>query len=202
MVKQQKATLTGRQIVAALFAGIFGHVLFAIGWLGLGVLLLGGIIVALLGGSLSSLLGSFMDPGTFAQVFNSAGGVVGGVALGLSIGALVLMLLGFVISAAILRGGRVRRPWATALSAIAIVAVIDVPLLFVYAGIASGDGSPGFLVVTVLGTVIVGVLVWLWMTWGHRGPASQFAGVSASGSSASAPVEPAPATDKSAPPVS
>lgn len=185
----KKATLTGRQVVAAIFAGIFGHVLFAIGWLGLGIAVLGGLLFALLGGSIEGLIGSFIEPGTVSEVFTSAGGVVSGVAIGLGIGALVFILLGYFISAGILRGGHVRRPWATSLSAIAIVAVLDVPLLFVYASIASGDGRPGFLLVTVLGTIIIGILVWLWMTWGHRGPASEFAGKSVTGSGTATAVE-------------
>ena len=185
----KKATLTGRQIVAAIFAGIFGHVLFAIGWIGLGLLILGSILVAVLGGSIEALLGSFLDPATIGETFNSAGGVVSSVAIGLGIGAGVFILLGFFVSALILRGGRVRRPWATTLSAILIAAIIDVPLLFVYASIGSGQDSPGFLVVTVLGTIIVGILVWLWMTWGHRGPASEFAGTTVTGTASATPVE-------------
>lgn len=194
----QKATLTGGQVVAAVFAGIIGHVLFAIGWLGLGVVLLGGLIATLLGATITSLLGQFLDPATVDQYFTSAGGLVTGVFIGLLVGAVVFMLLGFLISAGILRGGKVRRPWATTLSAIVIVAILDVPLLFVYAAVAAGDNRPSFVLVAVLGTVVVGVLVWLWMTWGHRGPASQFAGVSASGT-ATAPVTAAPAETAIAP---
>jgi hypothetical protein len=88
------------------------------------------------------------------------------------------MLLGFLVSGWILGAGRVRKPWATSLSSIAIVAVLDLPLYVLYLFIAgkltdTKVSGPVFLgpFVFIVGTIIVGVLVWLWMAWAHRGPA-------------------------------
>lgn len=165
-----KATLTTGQVGAAVVAGLLGHLLFAIGWTALGITLLGGIVAALLGGSLASLGQLFSSEGV-AGVFDSAGGVLGSVVLGLLIASVVLIVIGFVVSGLILRSGKARRPWGTTVTAIVIAAIIDVPLVAVYAGIARAtDGIP-FLVIALLGTLVVGVLVWLWMTWAHRGPA-------------------------------
>lgn len=180
-----KAKLTGGQVIAAVFAGIFGHLLFAAGWIALGLVLLSGLIFSLLGVSLSSIFAQFLPQS--GDFFDSAGGILGGVFIGFLVGAVVLMLLGFLVSGWILRGGKVRRPWATTWSAVLIVALLNLPLLLAYAAISS-DQLP-FPLVAVLGTLIVGVLVWLWMTWGHRGPASEFAGVSVSGSAKATPVE-------------
>lgn len=166
-----KATLTGGQTGAAVVAGIFGHLLFAVGWIALGITLLGGIVAALLGGSLSSLGQLFSSEG-INGVFDSAGGVLGSVVLGLSIASVVLIVISFVVSGLILRRGKVRKPWGTTLTAVIIAAIIDVPLIAVYVSIARAtDGLP-FLAIALIGTVVIGILVWLWMTWAHRGPAA------------------------------
>ena len=130
-------------------------------------MLLGGLILSLLGVSLTSLVEQFWPDA--AQLFDSAGGLLGGVFIGSLVGSAVLVLLGFLVSGWILKGGRVRKPWGTTWSAILIAGLLGLPLLFAYAAISS-DELP-FPLVALLGTVIVGVLVWLWMTWGHRGPA-------------------------------
>lgn len=159
-----KATLTGGQTGAAVVAGIFGHLLFAAGWITLGVTLLGGTIAAILGGTIQSI-------GDGAEIFGSAGGVLGGIVLGFSIGAVVLMVLSIVVSGLILRRGKVRKPWGTTWTAVIIAAIIDLPLILAYLAIARAtDGLP-FPLVALIGTVVVGILVWLWMTWAHRGPA-------------------------------
>src|SRR5690242_16819343 len=96
-----KATLTGGQAGAALVAGIFGHLLFAAGWILLGITLLGGLIAGVLGGTLASVGEVFTSDGI--QIFDSAGGVLGGVLLGLLIAAAVLLVLAVVVSGLILR---------------------------------------------------------------------------------------------------
>jgi hypothetical protein len=56
-----KAKLTGRQVVAAIFAGIFGHLLFGGGWTLLGLVLFGGVLTGILGltaGGLAALFGT------------------------------------------------------------------------------------------------------------------------------------------------
>lgn len=192
-----KAKLTGGQVVAAIFAGIVGHLLFGGGWMLLGLVLFGGVLAGLLGltaGSIAEAI-SAGNP-AFGSLFDSAGGFVGGVLLGAAVAAVVLMLLGFLLSGWILKGGTVRKPWATTFWSVLIVAVLSLPLLLVYLGISGGqDGGLPFALVALLGTLIIGVLVWLWMTWLHRGPASEFAGVSASATAAPVTTQAPPAVD-------
>ena len=180
-----KAKLTGGQVVAAVFAGILGHLFFSAGWSLLWVALAGGLLTGLLGLSIESLAGQFSGIGDPSEWFDTAGGLIGGLVIGAVIAGAVIMLLGYLVSAWILKGGKVRRPWSTSFWSIVIVAVLSLPLLILYGVISGrGDGGLPFALVAFLGTAIVGVLVWLWMTWAHRGPAT-------------AAVEPAPA----APPV-
>jgi hypothetical protein len=194
----QKAKLTGGQVVAAIFAGIIGHVFFAAGWIALGFILLGGLLTAVLGGAIGSLTGLF-DSETVDAVMGGAGGVVGGLVIGLGIGAVVIMALGVLFSWLILRAGKVRKPAATTWTSVIVVAILSLPLLLVYGAIAgnAADGQPRFTIVAIIGTVVVGVLVWLWMTWAHRGPASEFAEqkATATGTAAVAPAKPAPAVE-------
>lgn len=167
-----KAKLTGGQVVAAVFAGILGHLFFSAGWSLLWVALAGGLLTGLLGLSIESIAGQFSAGGSPSEWFDTAGGLIGGLVIGAVIAGAVIMLLGYLVSAWILKGGKVRRPWSTSFWSIVIVAVLSLPLLILY-GVISGRGEGGlpFPLVAFLGTVIVGVLVWLWMTWAHRGPA-------------------------------
>lgn len=176
----RKATLTSGQVVAAIFAGIIGHAFFAAGWFGLGVVLLGGVVTAILGGTIGGLGGAFGNE-TIDAVLGGAGGVVGGLVIGLGIGAVVVMLLGVLFSWLILRAGKVRKPAAVTWMSVLITALLSLPLLLVYGAIAgnTADGQPRFTIVAAIGTAVIGVLVWLWMTWAFRGPASEFAGQSA-----------------------
>lgn len=164
-----KATLTGGQTGAAIFAGIFGHLLFAAGWIALGITLLGGVIAAVLGGTLVSIGDAFSADGI--AIFDSAGGVLGNIVLGLLIAAAVLIVLSVVVSGLILRRGRVRKPWGTTWTAVLISAIIDLPLVVVYFAVARATDGVPFLLIALIGTVVIGILVWLWMTWAHRGPA-------------------------------
>lgn len=172
----QKAVLTGRQRGAAVFAGIFGHLIFAAGWLVLGFVLLGGGIVLLFGGTINGIANAFGGAPNVAEFLTKAGGVILVVGIVFGAVAFILMLVGFLVSGFILRANTVRKPWATTLTSILIVAAIDLPLFFVYIWLASkisetNTSGPVFLgpFVGIIGTIVVGVLVWLWMTWAHRG---------------------------------
>ncbi|MDP3207749.1 MAG: hypothetical protein Q8M65_01245, partial [Rhodoglobus sp.] len=62
-------------------------------------------------------------------------------------------------------------PWRITWLSTLITAVLSVPLLFLWFGIANGtDGLPVGAIIAI-GTAAVGALVWLWITWAHRGPA-------------------------------
>jgi hypothetical protein len=188
-----KAHLKGSHYVAAIVAGIFGNLLFSAGWGLLGGTLLFGLLTAIFGTTLASLVGQFADPAAVAQFFSSAGGIATGLTIGLAIGALVLIGLGVLISGLILRGGKVRKPWATTWLSVLISALLSVPLSFVWVAIANSSDRLPVALIVVLGTAVVGILIWLWMTWAHRGYASEFVGTSASASgTATAKIETTP----------
>ncbi len=188
-----KAQLTGGQVLAAIFAGIFGNLLFSAGWTSFGVVLLGGVFALIFGGSISAIVGSFADPATIAPFFDSAGGLVSGVVLGFGIGSVIVMLLGFLVSGWILGGGKVRKPWRATLTAILISALLNVPVLIAVFAIANGTEGLSIGIILLLATAVLGILVWLWMAWAHRGYASEFVGASVTASATSTtPIEAAP----------
>lgn len=188
----QKAQLTGGQIVAAVLAGFLGNLLFSSGWTLVGVSVFGGIIVSLVGVSLPRLVGSFVDAEQLEQVVSRAGAALGVIAIVIVVIGVLLMALGVVASGLILRAGKARRPWAVTWSAVGISALLGLPLLLLFATIAGRRDDTGFVLVSFLGTSIVGVLLWLWMTWARRGPA-------VTGPVAAAPAAPAIATPEAAP---
>lgn len=83
-----------------------------------------------------------------------------------------------------------------------VVALLDIPLFFVYFSIASSvtDAAVSGPVVLgpgigVLGSAVLGALVWWWMAWARRGSASKFAGVAASASATAIPRQQAPSAE-------
>lgn len=189
-----KAHLKGSHYVAAIIAGIVGNIFFSAGWSLLGVTLFFGLFAAIFGGSIESIIGQFTDPAAISGFFSSAGGIAAGLTVGFSIAALVLVGLGVLFSGLILKGGKVRKPWATTWLSVLISALLSVPLFFVWLAIANNTNGAPIALVVVLGTAVVGILIWLWMTWAHRGYASEFAGASASATAtATAKIAPADA---------
>lgn len=185
----QKARLTGRQGLAAIIAGIVGHVLFAAGWLSLGFVLLGGGLTLLLGGTVGGVSELFGDVKVIVDFLADAGAIIGVVVAVLAAGSIVMILLAALFSVLILKAGAVRKAGAVTWTAILVCAVIDVPLLILWLVLSSRFDHPllGPLV-AVGGTAVVGALIWLWMTWLRRGPASAFAGVGATSEAAVAAV--------------
>lgn len=172
-----KAKLTGGQVVAAIFAGLIGNVFFIAGWTALWVVLLGGALLGLLGSAVGGL-GSMFDSETFGQLLDGLGGTLGGIVIAVAVGAVVVMLLGVLFSWLILRGGKVRKPGGTTWTSVLVSAVLSLPFLLLYGLIAgnAADGRPQFTAVLLIGTAVTGIPIWLWMTWAHRGYASEFVG--------------------------
>ena len=143
-----KAHLKGSHYVAAIIAGIVGNIFFSAGWSLLGVTLFFGLFAAIFGGSIESIIGQFTDPAAISGFFSSAGGIAAGLTVGFSIAALVLVGLGVLFSGLILKGGKVRKPWATTWLSVLISALLSVPLFFVWLAIANNtNGAPIALVV-------------------------------------------------------
>lgn len=195
----QKAQLAGGQIVAAVLAGFLANLLFSAGWTLVGVSVFGGIIVSLVGVSLPRLVGSFVDAEQLEQVVSRAGAALGVIAIVIVVIGVLLMALGVVASGLILRAGKARRPWAVTWSAIGISALLGLPLLLLFATIAGRRDDAGFVLVSFLGTSIVGILLWLWMTWARRGPLVTDPAIAAAPAApALAQTEAAPALEKPA----
>jgi hypothetical protein len=173
-----KAHLTGPHYTAAIFAGLVGNLLFSVGLGIVGATLAFGILASVFG----SVFDTFLGPGSGGSP--GAGAVLTGFATAVSIAigifGLVVIGLGVLFSGLILKAGRVRKPWATTGTALLISALVSIPLFVLWVTIGNNnDGFPVALV-AVLGTAVVGVLIWLWMTWAHRGYASEFVGATAS----------------------
>lgn len=168
----KKAQLTGGQTVSAVLAGFFGNLFFTLGWTLLGFALFGSALFALVGASLNRVVGAYVEAEQLEQVLTRTGGVLGVVAIIVGAGAVVLIAIGIVLSGVILRAGKARKPWAVTWASIGISVLLSLPLFLLYATLAlRRDSDAGFVLVSFLGTSIVGILVWLWMTWARRGPA-------------------------------
>ncbi|MEP6478055.1 MAG: hypothetical protein ABJB03_01585 [Rhodoglobus sp.] len=175
-----KAVLNPRQTRAAILAGIFGHGLFVLGWYGFAAILALGLFALLsliVGKAFGSLLGGssvgdlardfFAQFTAFFLIFAIVVAVIG----------LVLLLLGFIVSRAILKGGGVRRPTAVTWGSFGIAAGADTLMFFVYIAISNGlkhvGGSVAGLtpLVVFACSILLGVGIWLLVTWISRGEA-------------------------------
>lgn len=192
----QKAQLSSAQRSHSLVAGAVGHVLFSFGWLLVGFVVLGGGITLVLGGTAQGVGGLFGDIPALREFLSSAGGVLGVIVIVLSVVALILIALAALASGFILKRGTVRKPWLVTFQSLGIVAILDVPLFVVYLSIAAGVtdtnvAGPVLLgpLVGVVGSAIVGALVWWWMAWSRRGSASKFAGATATASATAVPAQ-------------
>lgn len=174
-----KATLTREQLIAAVLAGLFGHLLIAIGWWSFGMLLVAALVVLVLGTLLSLLLGGMNPIDLLGEGASELGVVlVIVVIVALLVGAGVLFA-GIMVSRGILRRGRVRRPVAVTIRAALIAVAIDTVLFGVAASNAATTSDAdrvgpfiGSGVLLLVGALVIGPLVWLWMTYAHRGPAA------------------------------
>lgn len=184
------ATISPKQHALAALAGAVGHVLFALGWFTFGLSLLGGIIAGVLGVSTGAIAEKFGDVPALRDALSTVQGLVGMLVIVVAIGSIVVIVLGYLASGAILRAARLRAPWKTSLVALGIAALVSVPLLFIY-GVIANAASVSLAAVSVIGSIVVGVALWMWLVWARRGPASRFAGVSAKATAA--PVELPPA---------
>jgi hypothetical protein len=174
-----KAKLTREQLIAALLAGLFGHLLIAVGWWSFGMLLVAAIVVLVIGSLLSLLLGGTNPIELLGDGASDLGVVlVVVVILAVLVGAGVLFA-GIMVSRGILRRGHVRRPIAVTVRAALIAVAIDTVLFAIAASNAATTSDAdrvgpfiGSGVLLLVGALVIGPLVWLWMTHAHRGPAA------------------------------
>jgi hypothetical protein len=177
-----KASLTTSQGVSTIIAGIVGHFLFSLAWitLVLGVigLLAKNVVFALIDTWISQLeLTGDGGEGvvSFIETLRSA---LNTLSLVLIVSSAVSILIAFLISGGIMKAGNVRKPFGTTLSAMIIVAILDLGLfwLYLFIGLNASEETgffPTYPIAFVIGTVVVGALVWLWMAHLRRSPLSE-----------------------------
>ena len=185
----QKAQLSSAQRGHSLVAGAVAHALFSVGWLMLGFVVLGGGMTLLIGGTATGVNGLFGDVRVVADFIGSAGSVIGTVIIVVAVVAVLLIAVAAFASVFLLKRGAVRKPWPVTFQSLGIVALLDVPLFAAYLTVAANvtDSAVGGTVlfgpvVGIVGSALVGALVWWWMAWSRRGSASKFAGVTATAS--------------------
>lgn len=176
-----KAVLTPKQVRASVLAGIFGHGLFVLGWYGFAAILALGLFALLslvVGKAFGSLLGDSAVGGLARDFFGQFTAFFLIFAIVVGVLGLVLIVVGFIVSRAILKGGGVRRPTAVTWGSLGIASVLDILMFFVYIGISNAAKNsqlplPGFVPLAFFGSLLVGVGVWLLVTWIARGESTE-----------------------------
>lgn len=159
-----RPALTGGQRASAMLAGLVSHTLFAIGWFGLGFVLIAGA----LGGILHAFL-SEVDVETLQRLFQSAGSIIWIVVIVFGVGSLFFVVLALTLSPQMLRRGGVPRPVGVTILSIIVAAIIDFPI-FLFGGwlshLTTNDQAglvflpPLFSLILVL---VTGALIWWWI---------------------------------------
>ena len=177
-----KASLTTPQGVSAIIAGIIGHFLFSLAWFTL--------ILGVLGLLARNILFDLLDNATrqveltgeagegALGIIDTVRGALGTLNLVLIISSAVSILIAFLISGGIMKVGKVRKPFGATFAAMVIVGILDLGLFWVYLFIGlNANEETGFLptypIAFVIGTVVLGALVWLWMAHLRRAPLSE-----------------------------
>ena len=126
----------------------------------------------------------------------------------LIVSSAVSIIIAFLISGAIMKAGKVRKPFGATFAAMVIAGILDLGLFWVYLfiGLNASEETgffPTYPIAFVIGTVVIGALVWLWMAHLRRPLESEVEGATAAqvGSADRSPVavapEPAPVLDRS-----
>ena len=96
----------------------------------------------------------------------------------LIISSAVSIIIAFLISGGIMKAGKVRKPFGATFSAMVIVGILDIGLfwLYLFIGLSASDETgflPTYPIAFVIGTIVIGALVWLWMAHIRRAPLSE-----------------------------
>jgi hypothetical protein len=177
-----RASLTTSQGVSAVIAGIIGHFLFSLAWFTLILGVLGLVARSVVFGLIDSTTEQVELTGEAGEgvvgVIETVRGVLGTLNLVLIISAGVSIIIAFLISGGIMKAGKVRKPFGATFSAMVIVAILDLGLfwLYLFIGLSASDETgflPTYPIAFVLGTIVVGALVWLWMAHLRRAPLNE-----------------------------
>ncbi len=190
--------MTTSQGVSAIIAGIIGHFLFSLAWFTLILGVLGLLARNVLFGLLDSATTQVELTGEAGEgalgIIETVRGALGTLNLVLIISSAVSIIIAFLISGGIMKAGKVRKPFGATFSAMVIVGILDLGLfwLYLFIGLNANDETgflPTYPIAFVIGTVVIGALVWLWMAHIRRAPLSEVEAAEA------APALDAPAAD-------
>ena len=177
-----KASLTTSQGVSAIIAGIIGHFLFSLAWFTLILGVLGLVARNVVFDLIDSTTKQVELTGEAGEgvigIIGSLRDVLGTLNLVLIISSAVSIIIAFLISGGIMKAGKVRKPFGATFSAMVIVGILDIGLfwLYLFIGLGASDETgflPTYPIAFVIGTVVVGALVWLWMAHIRRAPLSE-----------------------------
>jgi hypothetical protein len=167
-----KASLTTSQGVSAIIAGIVGHFLFSLAWFTLILGVLGLVARNVLFGLLDTAISQIELTGEAGEgilgTIEAVRGALGTLNLVLIISSAVSIVIAFLISGGIMKAGGVRKPFGATFAAMVIAGILDLGLFWVYLfiGLNASEETgffPTYPIAFVIGTVVIGALVWLWM---------------------------------------
>ena len=177
-----KAPLTTSQGVSAIIAGIIGHFLFSLAWFTLILGVLGLVARNVVFDLIDSTTEQVELTGEAGEgvigIIGSLRDVLGTLNLVLIISSAVSIIIAFLISGGIMKAGKVRKPFGATFSAMVIVGILDIGLfwLYLFIGLSASDETgflPTYPIAFVIGTIVIGALVWLWMAHIRRAPLSE-----------------------------
>jgi hypothetical protein len=177
-----KAPLTTSQGVSAIIAGIIGHFLFSLAWftliLGVVGLLAKNAIFAAIDNLISQIELTGEAGATVVNTLEAVRSALNTLGLVFIIGSAVSIIIAFLISGAIMKAGKVRKPFGATFAAMVIVGILDLGLfwLYLFIGLSASEETgfvPTYPIAFIIGTIVVGALVWLWMAHLRRTPLSE-----------------------------
>ena len=167
-----KASLTTSQGVSAVIAGIIGHFLFSLSWFTLILGVVGLVAKGFIFAAIDNLIAQIELTGdagqTIISTIETIRGLLNTLSLVFIISSAVGIVIAFLISGGIMKAGKVRKPFGATFAAFIIVGILDLGLFWVYLfiGLNASEETgffPTYPIAAVIGTIVIGALVWLWM---------------------------------------
>ena len=177
-----KTSLTTSQGVSAIIAGIIGHFLFSLAWFTLIIGVVGLVAKNLVFDAIDNLIAQIELTGDAgASIINTIEALraaLGTLSIVFIISSAVSIVIAFLISGAIMKAGKVRKPFGATFAAMVIVGILDLGLFWVYLfiGLNASEETgffPTYPIAFVIGTIVIGALVWLWMAHLRRAPLAE-----------------------------
>ena len=205
-----RASLTTSQGVSAIIAGIIGHFLFSLAWFTLILGVVGLVAKNLIFAAIDNLINQIELTGdagaSIIATIEALRAALNTLSIVFIVSSAVSIVIAFLISGAIMKAGKVRKPFGATFAAMVIAGILDLGLFWVYLfiGLNASEETgffPTYPIAFVIGTIVIGALVWLWMAHLRRPLATELEGTTAAqvgsaevGSADGSPVVVAPDT--------